>query len=207
MGVYYRRADNSRPVSFTASAWEWLYATNLSPQQRETSEREREREREDRQTDRNKLPARRSTQCTNNSDPITSTSELLEAKQCHCACSPILGSPTCVWPLRNKDPQAKICRPTYTTPPLLLVHPYISSSLLIVFLYCAREGGLDKQWSLKTRSKWSGILVCLLCGRRCVTSCVGDLAEGKSCVSMLKISAAYDYWKQNIVADSSYVMM
>jgi hypothetical protein len=33
-----------------------------------------------------------------------------EAKQCHCACSPILGSPNCVWPLRNREPPAKICR-------------------------------------------------------------------------------------------------
>jgi hypothetical protein len=40
----HRRADNSRPVSFTVSAWEWVYATNLSRLQRETSERERERE-------------------------------------------------------------------------------------------------------------------------------------------------------------------
>jgi hypothetical protein len=39
---------------------------------------------------RNKKTARGSTQRTNNS-PITSTSELLEATQCHCACSPVLG--------------------------------------------------------------------------------------------------------------------
>jgi hypothetical protein len=35
----YRRADNSRPVSFTVSAWEWVYATNLSRLQRETNKR------------------------------------------------------------------------------------------------------------------------------------------------------------------------
>jgi hypothetical protein len=35
----YRRADNSRPVSFTVSAWEWVYATNLSRPQRETTKR------------------------------------------------------------------------------------------------------------------------------------------------------------------------
>jgi hypothetical protein len=35
----YRRADNSRPVSFTVSAWERVYATNLSRLQRETSKR------------------------------------------------------------------------------------------------------------------------------------------------------------------------
>jgi hypothetical protein len=35
----YRRTDNSRPVSFTVSAWEWVYSTNLSRLQRE---RERE---------------------------------------------------------------------------------------------------------------------------------------------------------------------
>jgi hypothetical protein len=65
----YRRADNSRPVSFTVSAWEWV--TSLSPLQKETKERQREWEK-------NKQTARgRSTQCTNNSDPITSTSELL----------------------------------------------------------------------------------------------------------------------------------
>jgi hypothetical protein len=58
---------------------------------------------------------RGTTQCTNNSDPITSTSELLlRAKQSHCARSQILGSPTCVRPLRNRDPPAKIRRPTYT---------------------------------------------------------------------------------------------
>jgi hypothetical protein len=28
--VSYRRADNSRPVSFTVSTWDWVYATNLS---------------------------------------------------------------------------------------------------------------------------------------------------------------------------------
>jgi hypothetical protein len=33
-----------------------------------------------------------------------------EAKQRHCACLPILGSPTCVWPLRNRDPPARILR-------------------------------------------------------------------------------------------------
>jgi hypothetical protein len=35
----YRRADNARPVSFTGSAWEWVYATDLSRLQRETSKR------------------------------------------------------------------------------------------------------------------------------------------------------------------------
>jgi hypothetical protein len=34
----YRRTDNSRPVS-TVSTWEWVYATNLSRLQRETSKR------------------------------------------------------------------------------------------------------------------------------------------------------------------------
>jgi hypothetical protein len=105
MGVskeLYRRADNSRPMPITISAWEWFYATNLSRLQRETRERER-----DKQTAREKC-----TQRNNNSNPITSTSELLEAEQCHCACSAILGSSTCVWPLRNKDPPAKICRCT-----------------------------------------------------------------------------------------------
>jgi hypothetical protein len=63
----YRRADNSRPVSFTVSVWEWVYATNLTRLQRETRERERKE----------KTARRRCTQCTNKSDPITSTSELL----------------------------------------------------------------------------------------------------------------------------------
>jgi hypothetical protein len=36
---WYRRADNSWPVSFTVSAWEWVYATNISRLQRETSKR------------------------------------------------------------------------------------------------------------------------------------------------------------------------
>jgi hypothetical protein len=40
----YRRADNSRPVSFTVNTWEWVYATNLTLLQRETREREREKE-------------------------------------------------------------------------------------------------------------------------------------------------------------------
>jgi hypothetical protein len=53
----------------------------------------------------------RSTQYTNNSDPI-STPELLLRQKYHCVCSQILGSPTCVWPLRNREPPAKICRPT-----------------------------------------------------------------------------------------------
>jgi hypothetical protein len=34
-----RRASNFQPVSFTVSAWEWVYATNLSRLQRETSKR------------------------------------------------------------------------------------------------------------------------------------------------------------------------
>jgi hypothetical protein len=42
--VKYRRADNSLPVSFTVSAWEWVYATNLSRLQGETREREREKQ-------------------------------------------------------------------------------------------------------------------------------------------------------------------
>jgi hypothetical protein len=37
--ICYKRADTSRPVSFTVSAWEWVYATNLSRLQRETSKR------------------------------------------------------------------------------------------------------------------------------------------------------------------------
>jgi hypothetical protein len=78
----YRRADSSWPVSFTVSAWEWVYATSLS--------------------------RGRSTQCANTSDPITSTSDLLLRQKCHCACSPIW-----VWPLRNREPPAKICHPTY----------------------------------------------------------------------------------------------
>jgi hypothetical protein len=37
--VTHRRTDNSRTVSFTVSAWEWVYATNLSRLQSETSKR------------------------------------------------------------------------------------------------------------------------------------------------------------------------
>jgi hypothetical protein len=37
---HYRRADNSRPVSFNVSTWEWVYATNLSRLERETREKE-----------------------------------------------------------------------------------------------------------------------------------------------------------------------
>jgi hypothetical protein len=39
LGLWYRRTDKSRPVSFTVSSWEWIYATNLSRLQRETSKR------------------------------------------------------------------------------------------------------------------------------------------------------------------------
>jgi hypothetical protein len=35
----YRRSDNFRPVSITVSAWEWVYATNLSRLQGKTSKR------------------------------------------------------------------------------------------------------------------------------------------------------------------------
>jgi hypothetical protein len=38
----YRHADNSRPLYFTVSVWERVYATDLSLLQRETRERERE---------------------------------------------------------------------------------------------------------------------------------------------------------------------
>jgi hypothetical protein len=37
--LMYRLADNSGPVTFTVSALEWVYATNLSRLQRETSRR------------------------------------------------------------------------------------------------------------------------------------------------------------------------
>jgi hypothetical protein len=67
--ITYRRADNCRPVPFTVSAWEWVYATNLSRLQRETrGEGERE-EQANGTWEKHKY--------TNNSDPITSTSELL----------------------------------------------------------------------------------------------------------------------------------
>jgi hypothetical protein len=106
----YRRADNSRPVSFTVSAWERVYATNLSRLQRETREREGERERET--TKRHVGEAHTVLQQRSyylNARVVT------EAEQCHCACSPILGSPTCVWSLRNREPPARICSPTYNS--------------------------------------------------------------------------------------------
>jgi hypothetical protein len=37
--LLYKRVDIFWPVSFTVSAWEWVYATNLSRLQRETSKR------------------------------------------------------------------------------------------------------------------------------------------------------------------------
>jgi hypothetical protein len=40
MYSHYRRADNSRSVSFTVRAWEWVYATNLPLLQRQTSKRQ-----------------------------------------------------------------------------------------------------------------------------------------------------------------------
>jgi hypothetical protein len=40
---WYRHDDISRPVSFTVSAWDWVYAANLSRLQREKRERQRER--------------------------------------------------------------------------------------------------------------------------------------------------------------------
>jgi hypothetical protein len=94
---------------------------------REKQEREREKARE-----RNKQTARGiSTQCTNNSNPITSTSELFlrQNSECHCACSPILGSPTWVWPLRNRDPPAKICLPTNTLEEFGYKKPMTSSGM------------------------------------------------------------------------------
>jgi hypothetical protein len=94
----YRRADNSRPVSFTFSTSEWVYATNLSRLQRETSKRHVGE-----------------AQCTNNCYPITSTSELLlRQNSVTVHAHQYWSSPTCVWPLRNRDPPAKICRPTYS---------------------------------------------------------------------------------------------
>jgi hypothetical protein len=75
----YRRADNSRPVSFTVSAWEWVYATNLSRLQRETSKRH-----------------------VGEAHSVQTIAILLPQRlscywgKCHSACSPILGSPTCV---------------------------------------------------------------------------------------------------------------
>jgi hypothetical protein len=63
----HRRANNFRPVSFTVSAWKWVYATNLSSLQTEKREREIKQA-----TSRGRNP-----QFTNNSDSATSTSELL----------------------------------------------------------------------------------------------------------------------------------
>jgi hypothetical protein len=57
-GNIYRRSDNSRPVSFIVRAWRWVYAYR----------QKRERERQARGI---------STKCANNSDPITSTFQLL----------------------------------------------------------------------------------------------------------------------------------
>jgi hypothetical protein len=67
--IKYRLADNSLPVSFTESMRVSLCHEPISSAERNNTERERN---DKRQTTRG-----RSTQSTNNSDPITSTSELL----------------------------------------------------------------------------------------------------------------------------------
>jgi hypothetical protein len=64
----YRHPDNFRPVSFTVSAWSLCYELIL-PAERNERERERERDKQ--------MAQERSTQRINNSDPITSKSELL----------------------------------------------------------------------------------------------------------------------------------
>jgi hypothetical protein len=92
----YRRADNSRPVSSTVSAWEWVYATNLSRLQRETKDRERE-----------KLANgtwEKHTVYWQQRSYYLNVRVATEATWCHCSCSPILGSQNCVWPLRNREP-------------------------------------------------------------------------------------------------------
>jgi hypothetical protein len=90
----------------SASLLQWVYATNLSRLQRETRETESERET-------SKRPV-------GEADSVLITAILLPqhlscywGKISHCSCSPILGSPICAWPLRNRDPPAKICRSTY----------------------------------------------------------------------------------------------
>jgi hypothetical protein len=91
----YRLADNSRPVSFTVRAWEWVYAKNLPPLQRYTREGESSKQHV-------------------GAHSVLNVRVVTETKQFHRACSPILGSPTCVWQLRNVDPAVKVCRPTYS---------------------------------------------------------------------------------------------
>jgi hypothetical protein len=98
----HRRADNSLPVSFTVSAWEWVYATNLSRLQRETSKRyvgEAHRV----LITAILLPQRLSSYW----GKIMSLRMLTNLRLAYLR----------VWALRNREPLAKIFRPTYTPPP------------------------------------------------------------------------------------------
>jgi hypothetical protein len=97
----HRYTDNFRPVYFTVSAWEWMYATNLPRLQRKTKEKERE-------TSKRNVREAHSLLMTAILLPQCLSCDYGK-KKCHCACSPILDSPTCVWPLCNRNPKAKIC--------------------------------------------------------------------------------------------------
>jgi hypothetical protein len=102
--VSYRRVNNSRPMSFTVSESEWVYATNSSRLQRETREIEIET---------HKRHVGEHTVYSQQRSYYLNVWVVTGAEQCHCAYTQMLGSPACVWPLRNREPPAKICRPTY----------------------------------------------------------------------------------------------
>jgi hypothetical protein len=100
---YYRRANNSRPVYFTVSAWEWVYATNLSHLQWETKERGRE--------------TRKRHVGEAHSVLITGI-RLPQRLICYWGKTVSLRMLTNLrladLRLRNRDPPATICRPTYS---------------------------------------------------------------------------------------------
>jgi hypothetical protein len=92
----YRRADNSRPVS-TVSAWEWVYATSLCRLQRETRERET------------------SKRLVGEAHSVLVTAILLP-QHVSCYWGKIVSLrmlADLVWSLRNREPTARICSPTY----------------------------------------------------------------------------------------------
>jgi hypothetical protein len=92
--IKYRHPDNSRPVSFTVSAWDWVYATNLYRLRRE------------RETSKRHVGE---AHCVLTTAILLPQCELLLRQNSHGTRSPILGFAD----LRLTTP-AKISRTTYT---------------------------------------------------------------------------------------------
>jgi hypothetical protein len=137
----YRRADNSRSVSFTVNAWEWVCATNLSRLQRETRETEI------------------SKRHVGEARSVLVTAILLPQRlSCYWGKTVSLRMltnlrlATCVWPLRKRDPPAKICRPPYRLHSHRRENNKLNKVIYFLYVACSSYSGL-RRWKQPIPSK------------------------------------------------------